>query len=248
MRAVRNDIDSEVLEAPVYELRDFDAAADFPAFERQLGGGPDLYYLGCKVPVDDVGAIHTLEANGFRFLEVQFRSTFKLRKRFETSSYPYEYSVVEPADVDDVMTITESTFVHDRFSADPALPAGAGGSRYRRFVEKSIERDDEFALKLRNPSSGEIVGFHTYAHSGGKDARFFIAGVKAEYKMLGLGTVLNYFALNEMYDRGIRKITTHQSASNFAILNLEIGFFDFRIVRGFAVLRKLYGDAPSRND
>ena len=59
---------------------------------------------------------------------------------------------------------------------------------------------------------------------------------------------LNYFALNEMYDRGIRKITTHQSASNFAILNLEIGFFDFRIVRGFAVLRKLYGDAPSRND
>ncbi len=137
---------------------------------------------------------------------------------------------------------------NDRFSADPALPAGAGGSRYRRFVEKSIERDDEFALKLHNPSSGEIVGFHTYAHSGGKDARFFIAGVKAEYKMLGLGTVLNYFALNEMYDRGIRKITTHQSASNFAILNLEIGFFDFRIVRGFAVLRKLYGDAPSRND
>lgn len=242
MRAVRNNIDSAVLGAPVFDLCDFDVNLDFEAFERDLKQEGDVYYLGCKVPVEDVVAIQALEANGFRFLEIQFRSTFKLRKQYDTAAYPYEYSVVEPADSDDVMTIAESTFVHDRFSLDPALPAGAGGVRYRRFVEKSIASAGEHAFKLRNTNSGEIVAFHTYAHAGGKEALFFIAGVKAEYKMFGLGTILNYFALNEMFDRGIRRITTHQPASNYAILNLEIGYFDFKIVQGFAVLRKLYGE------
>ena len=244
MKAIRNDIDSEVLGAEVLYLEDFDPALDFAAFEQELRRDRAVRYLGCKVPIERVGAIHALEASGFRFLEVQFRSTFKLRKRFETSSYPYEYSLVESADVEAVLEIAETTFVHDRFSIDPELSSGMGGKRYRRFVEKSIAGDGERAFKLRNPSSGEIVAFHTYAHSGGKEALFFIAGVKAEYKSLGLGTVLNYFALNEMFDRGIRKITTHQSASNYAILNLEIGFFDFRVVQGTAVLRKLYEARP----
>jgi hypothetical protein len=39
---------------------------------------------------------------------------------------------------------------------------------------------------------------------------------------------------------GVRRGTTHISAANYPIFNLEIGRLGFRVVRTFAVLRKLY--------
>jgi len=240
MKAVRNVIDSEVLGHPVFDLRDVSEAVDFAAWERDFIEREQPRYLGCRVSIEDLATVHRLESLGFRWLEVLFRSTFKLRERFDVSTFPYVYSEVSADDREEVLEIARTTFTHDRFSRDPDLQADVGGERYRRFVDKSIEADDEFAFKLLNPNTEEIVGFHTYAYSGGKSALFFIAGVKPEYKMLGLGTALNYYALNEMHDRGIRRISTHQSVSNFPILNLEVGHFGFRIVEAFVALRKLY--------
>jgi ribosomal protein S18 acetylase RimI-like enzyme len=243
MRIERIDIDSEVLSGTVLELAGVAETVEPDAFaelERQYVATYQPLYVGCKVPLSEISTIHMLEEHGFRFVEVQFQTTYKIRERYDLSQHPYEYRPAEEADLAALEQLVAETFNHDRYSVDPDLPEGAGGKRYARYVAKSVRAADEFAFKLVNTQTSEIVGFHTYAYSGGTQARFYLAGVRRAYRGSGLGLTLNQYAINEMHDRGIRKITTHQSAANHAIINLEVGYFGFRVVQSFAALRKLY--------
>jgi hypothetical protein len=243
MRAVKQDIESKILGRPTFSIVDFPSGGDFAAFEADFIARHAPYYAYCKVPVEELAAIHTLEERGFRFIEVQFKSQLRMRVKYDTAALPYAYEpIVSQEALVEVEEIAGSTFTDDRFSIDPRLSAAAGSGRYRQFVRKSFESSAERADLLRNRETGEIVGFNTCRPVSESKVLLLLAGVKDAYKTTGLGAILNYFAFNDLYDRGYRTIVTHQSARNAAILNLELGHFGFRIVARYAVLRKIYGD------
>lgn len=235
------EIDSDLLGGPVLELERAAEESNFAAMEVQFRSQYRPRYALCRVPAEDLAGIQRLENHGFRFVEFQIRSELRMRHRYKTEGQPYVFEkVVRDEDLRAVQEIAGSTFTDDRFSVDPELPPDIGGKRYRRFVQKSYSDPQELLHQLVNPESGELLGFNTCRLLSSTEALLLIAGVKPEYKASGLGTLLNYYAFNDLFDRGIRRIRTHQSGRNYAILNLELGHFGFRVIQTFVILRKLY--------
>lgn len=241
MKIRTHEIDSQLLGGPVLEIEGLAAETDFAELEARYRLQYQPRYVVCRMPVENLTGIHRLETHGFRFIEFQIRSELRLRRRYDPGNYPYAYELVTgEMDLEAVQDIAGATFTDDRFTADPDLPPGIGGERYRRFVQKSHIDPQELVHKLVNLQSGEILGFNTCRLLSPTEALLLIAGVKPEYKASGLGTLLNYYAFNDLLERGIHRIRTHHSGRNYPILNVELGHFGFRVLQTFVVLRKLY--------
>jgi hypothetical protein len=244
MTAERNEIDSEALGKTLLDIRDFSPEEDFVSFETDYVEEHRPFYCVCKLPIEELAGIHSLEGAGFRFLELQLRLVSKTRER-DVSAFPYEFSLVEDeGELEQVLRIAESTFSEDRFSVDPVfgkLDPGVSGRRYRRYIEKSFRAEDERVYKLVGKESGKVVGFNNHKYLGGGEALMFNGGVLNDYKTTGLGAICDYFLINELRRNGIRRFVTHVSARNYPIMNLEIAGLGFRVERTFVVLRKVYG-------
>ncbi|WP_306598481.1 hypothetical protein [Geothrix sp. 21YS21S-2] len=236
-------IDSQALGRTVLELRDPSPHADFPSFEAAYRTQHDPRYCVCKVPIEDLEGIHHLEEMGFRFLELQLKLVGRPRER-DTSAFPFEFSpVAGEAELAEVLAIAGSTFVADRFSVDPILSVsdpGVSGRRYHLYVEKSYRMADERLFKLVNRESGRIVGFNTHKYLGADEVLMFVGGVLPALKTTGLGAITDFFLINELKQRGVRKFYTHVSARNYPVMNLEIAGLGFKVLQNFAILRKIY--------
>jgi hypothetical protein len=240
MKIERIAIDSQVLGGSVLAIQGFDPAADFAAFERGYIDAYDPVYVSAKVPLERISDVHVLESAGFQLAECQIRSMIKLRKPYDVSAYPYDFErVVREEDLDPVLDIAETTFVHDRFSVDRAIDPGVSGTRYREYVRHSFLAPDEAVYRLMDRERG-TVAFKTHRYISGTEVLFLLGGVHADYKNLGLGLINEYFEFNELIRKGIKKGVTHISAANYPVFNLEIAQLGFRILTTFAVMRKTY--------
>ena len=243
MITTKNEIESLVLGRAVLEIRGFQTGDDFPAEEKRFRQEHDPCYAVCKVPVEDLGAVHQLEDNGFHFIETQLKLSLKM-KSYDASKYPYSYVPVEPVDLETVLGIAETIFSDDRFSVDPFIKerfAGkAAGERYRRYVMKSFEAPDECVYKMVNDATKEIVGFGTHRHTTQDEAVIFIGGIVSTYQKAGLGPISDFLAINNLRREGVKRAYTHVSARNYAIMNLEIAGLGFKVIDSHVVLRKVY--------
>lgn len=249
MEANKNEIDSDVLQSRVLEIADFDAGRDFPQFENDYIQRYNPLYVTCKIPAEQIQDVHRLEENGFRFLEFQMRLRGALNKDYQVPGADYSYLPLNiDQDLPAVLDIASSIFEHDRYSRDPFFERFAqrniAGERYRRYVQKSAEADNEFVYKLVNNRSGEIVAFGTHRILAPDQALLLIGGVKNEYKASGLGVINDRLGLNELRRKGVKWFYTHVSAANYPIINLEVRGLGFRVIRGFVVLRKVYQPRP----
>jgi hypothetical protein len=241
MNVQRIDTDSRVFGGCVLAIRDFAPDAAFAAFERSYIAAYDPIYVSCRVPLEDLAGIHFLEKAEFNFIECQIRSTIKLRRPYDVSAFPYDFlKVSREEDLSDVLDIAGTTFVHDRISLDPCIAPGVSGARYREYVLNSFRSADEAVYRLVDQRSGQVVAFKTHKYVGADEVLFLLGGVHPALKNVGLGPVNDFLEFNELMRLGIRRGTTHFSAGNYPIFNLEIGRLGFRVAGTFAVLRKLY--------
>ncbi|MDD5309575.1 MAG: hypothetical protein PHU25_19835 [Deltaproteobacteria bacterium] len=236
------EIDSTAFGGNVLAIHGFSANDDLASAERSYVDKYRPMYVSCKVPIDALAEIAALEQHGFNFVECQLRSTIRLANRHDTSKFPYVFERVTTEDaLADVLKIAGATFVDDRFCKDPRIGKPASSERYRRYVEKSFKTGDEAVYRLCDPQTKRTLAFKTHRYVGDDEVLFLLGGVHPGYKTVGLGVVNEYFEFNELYDKGIRKGTTHISAANYPVFNLEIGRLGFRVVAAFAVMRKMYG-------
>jgi hypothetical protein len=235
------EVDSRVLGRNVLAIHEFDPAADFPTFERNYIAAHNPAYVSCKVPLERVTDAHVLESAGFRLIECQIRSSIKLRKPYDVSRFCYNFvRVTEEKDLQDVLDIAGSTFVQDRFTIDPALDLQVSGARYREYVMRSFHSPKEAVYRLIEPGSGRTMAFKTHRYVTDTEVLFLLGGVHPDFKNMGLGLINEYFEFNELIRKGIRRGTTHISACNYPVFNLEIGNVGFRVLATFAVMRKIY--------
>jgi hypothetical protein len=245
MEVTKNEIDSEVLGRPVLDIVEFERACNFASFEEEYLRRENPVYVSCKVPAEQIVDVHTLEDHGFRFVEFQMRLRGTLRKSYDTSAYEYTYSpVTEAQDLEVVLELASSIFEHDRISRDPHFNSrkdnNLSGVRYRRYVLKSFEADDECVYKLVENATREVVGFSTHRILTSESALLLLGGVRNQEKTSGVGVINDYFALNELKRKGVKWFHTHVSGSNYPIINLEVKGIGFRVVQSFVVLRKVY--------
>ena len=241
MKVERLEIDSRVLGGNVLAISDFDPEADFAIFERRYVEDLHPIYVSCKVPLERISEIQVLESHRFALIEIQIRASVKLRKTNDISRFPYNFEpVTRDEDLTSVLEIAGLTFVHDRFSTDPRLAPEVSGARYREYVRQSFRSPDEAVFRLVDRASGQVVAFKTHRYVSEREVLFLLGGVHPDYKNLGLGLINEYCEFNVLMQKGIRSGITNISASNYPILNLEIGNLGFRVLTTFAVMRKIY--------
>jgi len=243
----RIEVDSNILGGSVLAIHDFDANADFPGFERNYVEDHDPVYVSCKVPLEQISSIHLLEKAGFNFIECQVQASITLRKPFDVSAFPYSFEqVTHENDLPPVLEIAASTFTCDRFYLDPLIAREVAGRRYAEYVRKSFRTREECVYRLVDRSSGRTVAFKTHRLIGNREVLFLLGGVHPDFKNIGLGAASDYFEFNELIRRGIKRGVTHVSASNHAVVNLEIGNLGFRVLATSTVMRKIYRSTSAR--
>lgn len=241
VHCTRIDVDSEVLGAAVLAIEDFSASVDFPAFEAEYVRTHAPRYVSCKIPLERLADIHALERHGFELAECQVRTRLTLTRPYDTSRFRQEFlRVTRPEDLAGLEEIAATTFRHERFALDPDLPPGIAGARYVRYLRASFASPDHRVYRLRDPVTDRTLAFKTHRVLPDGEALLLLGGVHPDFVLSGLGVANTYGELNALLAEGVRTVTTHVSASNYAIVNLEIGKLGFRVVTTFAVMRKLY--------
>jgi hypothetical protein len=242
MQITRHEIDSQVLGRPILALSGpWDA--DFARIESEYVRAHHPLYVVYKAPIEDVATIQHLEDHGFRFVETQLRLTFRLRKLFDTSKAPYVFERVTTEDqLRSVLEIAGNTFTDDRFLVDPMLRDAqkVSGARYQAYVTQSFKRPDERVYRLVNPTTNQTIAFKTHRIVNPEEALMLLGGVHTDYKNAGVAPINAYHEFNELIRNGVKRFTTHVSARNYAVINLEVGGFQYRLKQTFIVLRKMY--------
>lgn len=242
MRIATHEIDTAVLGRPILELSGA-YEGDFARFESDYVRTHKPFYVLYKAPIEDVATIQQLEGHGFRFVETQLRLTFRLRGHFDTSKAPYVFEPVTTEDqLRDVLEIAGNTFTDDRFVVDPMLPDAAkvSSARYQAYVRNSFLRPDERVYRMVSSTTGRTVAFKTHRIVNPEEALMLLGGVHSDFKNAGIAPINAYHEFNELIRNGVKRFTTHVSARNYAVINLEVGGFHYRLKQTFVVLRKIY--------
>ena len=242
MEITKHEIDSQVLGRAILELRGpFDD--DFGHVERDYVQAHAPLYVLYKAPIEEVATIHQLEDVGFRFVETQLRLTFRLRGHFDTGKAPYAFErVTTEEQLREVLEIAGNTFTDDRFLVDPKLADAhkISAALYQAYGLQSFARDDDPVYRLVNATTGRTVAFKTHRIVNPDEALMLLGGVHADVKNAGIAAINAYYEFNELIKHGVKRFTTHVSARNYGVMNLEISGFQYRIKQTFVVLRKLY--------
>jgi hypothetical protein len=242
MQITKHEIDSQVLGRAILALSGpYDA--DFARIEHDYVQAHQPLYVVYKAPIEDITTIQHLEEHGFRFVETQLRLTFRLRRHFDTGRTPYVFERVTTEDqLCEVLEIAARTFTDDRFLIDPKLGDAqqVSSARYQAYVRQSFLRPDERLYRLVNPTTDQTIAFKTHRIVTPEEALMLLGGVHVDYKNAGVAPINAYHEFNELMRNGVKRFTTHVSARNYAVMNLEIGGFQYRIKQTFIVLRKIY--------
>jgi len=241
MKVEKIEVDSAIFGRSALALKDPLPGDDLGTIEAAYIREFQPVYVSCRLPLEDLAAIHQFERHGFELVETQIRSSIRFSKTFDVTPYPYEYQRVTTREaLDAVLDIAARTVVHDRFTIDAAVPRHVSGERYRRYVEKSFAASDEAVWRLVDPRTGQTLNFRTHRVTGPGEVLLLLGGVHPDFKNVGLGAIGSYLCFNQMRAEGIKRAVTHISAINYPVFNLEIGRLGFRVEATFAVLRKLY--------
>jgi hypothetical protein len=244
-----NEIDSRVFGRPVLDIVDAAGTDDLAAIEKDYVARYNPAYVLCKVKIEELALVHRLEELGFRFIETQLRLAFVVKKPFDVAG-PYGFEeVVSEDDLQDVLAIVRETFTDDRWAIDPATPnaRSLSGKRYEAYVRQSFERADERVYRLAERPSGKTLAIRTHRLLPNGEALMLLGGVHPDYKGAALGPLTSFHEYNELLRGGITRLTTHVSARNYPILNLEMSALKYRVVQTFVVLRKLYEASSGTN-
>lgn len=241
MRVELLEIDTRVFGASVLEIRDFEPDAVFADFEKSYLAEHKPVYVQTKIPIQNLTAIQALEKYGFGFVECQIKATKALTRRHDTGQYGYSFErVTSEKDLTPVLEIAATTFEYDRLTVDPRVGKANSGERYRQFVRKSFQAEDEAVYRLYDPRTLQTVAFKTHRYLGNNEAMLLLGGVHPSCKGTGLGPINGYYEFNELIRKGIRRIYTHVSLANFPVVNLEISGWGYRVLAAYVVLRKTY--------
>jgi hypothetical protein len=235
-----------VLGAVVLSLENVSVESDIAATEAKFIREHAPSYVSCRVPLDDTATLLALQANGFRFIETQLKAAVEPKREFDVSGYPYGFErVATDADLEAVVRIATAAIRHDRFSIDPEMPRWFSPARYEAYLRKSFEAADEEIWLLRAEASGKLVAFRSFRCVPDGTALLLLDAVSPEVPTVGIGMIVTQFFLSEMFRRRIRSVVTHASVTFLPEFALEFTGFGFRLVKAYAVFRKIYEPAAA---
>jgi hypothetical protein len=241
MRIELVEIDSKVMNSNVLDIKDFDSSIDFSAFEDAFVAEFDPVYVTCKLQLKNMVDVLRIQDHGFKFIECQIQSRFAFSDFCKSDTENFTYTMVSnDGDLEKVIEIAKTSITEDRFSKDSEIESSLSGLRYEHYLRESYQRSTDEIWLLKSKASGEAIFFRSHRNLDKNEVLLLLGGTSAKYMNLGIGMIAWNFTVNQMLENKVKGATTHISASNIPVFNLEINHIGFKVRNSFAVLRKIY--------
>lgn len=222
--------DTEIIGKPVAQIRElqvFDpagAARDYQTFVawRERHG---VQLCSCRVPADRLVDSMFLEAQDFRFIELNYLprlADLQARQFAETNI------AIAPADETDREQLADmagQVLRHGRFHHDPRIDPALGDKRYRTWMTNAFTRPQQQTLKCL--LDGAIVGFFVVERPAVDHCFWSLVGLAPGLQGQGLGKRVWNAMLRRHRNMGVQIVSTSISSLNIAVFNLYVSL-DFR--------------------
>ncbi len=203
-------------------------------------------YVVIKMPVGNLRALHALEDEGFRFMEVSFNigrslenyTAPEILELNDTSLIREEISKEKIKWEKIVNLITPDMFTTDRIYLDSLLASGTSCKRYQNWIMDLCEKDGFHLYAYKRDK--DIIGYGVdFLDNNKKVVHGILGGIFAPFKNEGLGCYLWHADLEAQSRDGYKETKTTISSNNAAIMRLYMAF-DYKIQKQTYVLRKMY--------
>jgi RimJ/RimL family protein N-acetyltransferase len=221
--------DSEIVGFPVAQinrlhLRDANRAAeDYEQFVEWCGERR-VRLCSCRVPHGSVEESIFLQAQGFRFIELNYHPYLGDLQQLQVSSDGIEVLPADETDEEELAAMAATVFRHGRFHQDPQLGAAMGNHRYEAWMRNSFRRASQTPLKCVHHD--KTVGFFVVEYPSTLSCRWSLIGLAPGLEGTGWGYRVWQAMLKHHRDQGIERVETSISSHNTAVLNLyvKLGF------------------------
>lgn len=204
---------------------------------------PQVYTL-VKMPVGNLGMLHALEDQGFRFLETQFHIEKDLPGYVsppEIASLNYQLRKAEVSKTEELWRdiadrMTNDMFSTDRVYLDSVFPVGISRVRYANWLMDLLHVSDSH-LSMFMLDDKEVFFSVDRIDEDRKVVHGILGGIFQEYQNAGLGMAVWDAGLLYQSRQGMLLSKTAISSNNLPIVRLYT-YFGYRITKEMYVLRK----------
>ena len=180
--------------------------------------------MSCRLDHLRLAESMTLEAHGFRFVEMVYRPRLA---GLEQLAEPEERIAIREAGGDDLAAvegIAHAAFTTGRLALDPRLDPELSRRRYANWVRTSFENDAHTVLAAH--LADDLVGFFVVERQPDDAMYWHLTAVAPDWQGKRIGTSLWRTMLLRHQAEGIRRVETTVSGHNPAVMNLyaRLGF------------------------
>ena len=209
----------------------FDDCSDDEETIRSELNKLDADYQEAVVPMGRVDLIQFLNASGFRFAEVQIRSSVEIDKLVmpKVAMRRLHFYACHEASQEEVEQILYTIqyghiFKTDKIALNPKFGEDIAGRRYANWIKKEIS--DSRTKMYVLTSKGTNKGFMVIKHRGNGIVDGLLTGLFDAQKDIGIGYYLGYFLVQKAKEMGGKKVTATVSSNNLTVLreNEELGY------------------------
>jgi GNAT superfamily N-acetyltransferase len=222
-----------------------DADADVLSALEFVSALNDSYSV-IKIPPKKTSLIHSLEKQGFRFLEAQADIHKNLKDGFLP---PYLSKIADagssvrietPEDCEKLLSRINGVFDSDRICLDPFFGEKISALRYKNWIRDCFGKKEYHLALVR--AAGTDVGFFFLKENDEAAADSALAGLFPEFKQQGYGPLIISTHLNYARSLGKKKLVTRVSLNNTESLRMHLAF-GYEIAQSHYVMRYLSKDS-----
>jgi L-amino acid N-acyltransferase YncA len=209
-------ISSICLRTDIADARSFDAFRDW--CKRN-----EVKLVSCRLAQNRLVECAFLEAQGFRFIELNYRPAIVLLGGFpgdaEISICPADLS-----DTDEISGIAAQIFETGRLHLDPQVGPEIGNRRYAAWAANAFRHPGQQVLKCE--MGGRIIAFMVVEQPTPTTRFWSLVGLAPGLTGRGLGRRVWQSMLAFHHHEGVREVSTSISSHNIAVHNLytSLGF------------------------
>jgi GNAT superfamily N-acetyltransferase len=198
------------------------AHLDFARF-RQWCHERQICLVACRLDQARLGAIGFLEAEGFRYIELNYRPYCTTLGRF-TADPGIQIVQADPGDRDHVAAIAGRIFAAGRLQVDPMVANAIGDRRYALWASNAFDHPQQNVIKCL--LDDEIAAFMVIEASEPHKRFWSLVGLAPGLGGRGLGRRIWEHVLAWHHSEAVTEVATKISSHNIAVHNLysSLGF------------------------
>jgi len=217
--------DTEIIGKPVAQIRELRvqdpvaAARDYETFIgwRERHG---VQLCSCRVPADRLVDSMFLEAQGFRFVELNYLPRLTELQSRQFAETNIVIAPAEQADREQLADMAAQVLRIGRFHQDPRIDPALGDKRYRTWMTNAFSRPQQQTLKCL--LDGAIVAFFVVEQPAADHCFWSLVGLAPGLQGQGLGKRVWNAMLQHHRNAGVQIVSTSISSLNVVVLNLYV--------------------------